>query len=237
MEKLKRYFKYIIVLITVIILIVSYFLYINIDNEDTIKKEEITELKKEKKEDKKEEKEYIYVDVKGNVNNPDVYQIENDKRVIDAINIAGGLKDNSDTSILNLSKKLTDEMCIIIYTYNETEEYRKQMMKTEEINKKLNEKILDVDSFNDAQIKSTTKQKTNITTQNSEEKEETSKIVSINTANIDELLTISGIGESKAKAIISYREENGEFKQIEDIMNVSGIGESLFEKIKDYITV
>ena len=54
---------------------------------------------------------------------------------------------------------------------------------------------------------------------------------------MEELQKIEGIGESKAKAIIKYREENGFFKVIDDIKNVSGIGESLFEKIKIYITV
>ena len=50
-------------------------------------------------------------------------------------------------------------------------------------------------------------------------------------------MTISGIGESKAKSIIEYRNTNGNFKSVEDLRNVSGIGDSLFEKIKDKITV
>lgn len=62
-------------------------------------------------------------------------------------------------------------------------------------------------------------------------------LININTASSEELQTLSGIGEAKAAAIISYREENGDFESIEDIMNVSGIGESTFENIKDYITV
>ena len=48
---------------------------------------------------------------------------------------------------------------------------------------------------------------------------------------------LNGIGESKAKAIVNYRDKNGKFKTIKDIMNVSGISETLFSKIKDYITV
>ena len=62
-------------------------------------------------------------------------------------------------------------------------------------------------------------------------------LININTATSEQLQTLSGIGESKAAAIISYREENGDFGSIEDIKNVSGIGDSTYEKIKDYITV
>ena len=61
--------------------------------------------------------------------------------------------------------------------------------------------------------------------------------VSINTASKEELMTLSGIGEAKAGAIIEYREKNGNFASIEDIKNVSGIGDAIFEKIKDNITI
>ena len=61
--------------------------------------------------------------------------------------------------------------------------------------------------------------------------------VNINTATKEELMTIGGIGESKATQIISYRETNGPFQKIEDIMNISGIKEGIFSKIKDYMTV
>ena len=59
--------------------------------------------------------------------------------------------------------------------------------------------------------------------------------ISINKASLSELMTLSGIGEKKAKAIIEYRENNGLFKDIKDITNVSGIGNSIFDKIKDSI--
>ena len=61
--------------------------------------------------------------------------------------------------------------------------------------------------------------------------------INLNTATMEELQTLSGIGESKAQAIIDYREENGQFSKPEDILEVSGIGETLYEKIKDNITV
>ena len=67
---------------------------------------------------------------------------------------------------------------------------------------------------------------------NSEEK----NLININSATKEELMTLSGIGESKARAIIDYRTQN-KFIKIEDIKNVSGIGDSAFEKIKDYIAV
>jgi competence protein ComEA len=61
--------------------------------------------------------------------------------------------------------------------------------------------------------------------------------VNINTADISGLTSISGIGKTRAEAIISYREEHGAFLSVEDIKNVSGIGDATFEKIKDQITV
>ena len=69
------------------------------------------------------------------------------------------------------------------------------------------------------------------------ESNEESKTISLNSATMEEIQSLPGIGESKAKAIIKYREENGSFNNVEDIKNVSGIGDSLFEKIKDYITL
>ena len=61
--------------------------------------------------------------------------------------------------------------------------------------------------------------------------------VSLNTATLDELMTLPGIGESKANAIIKYREEVGAFQNIEDIKEVSGIGDTIFDQIKENITI
>lgn len=62
-------------------------------------------------------------------------------------------------------------------------------------------------------------------------------LININTANISELLTLPGIGTSKAQNIINYRSQGGYFNSIEDVKKVNGIGEELFAKIKDYICV
>lgn len=64
-----------------------------------------------------------------------------------------------------------------------------------------------------------------------------STLVNINTADIERLCSLPGIGEAKAKTIIEYRETNGSFQSIEDIMNVPGIKEGMFAKIKDLIEV
>ena len=61
--------------------------------------------------------------------------------------------------------------------------------------------------------------------------------VNINTATMEQLMTLPGIGEAKAKAIIDYRTEHGQFKDITEIMNISGIKEAAFGKIKDFIQI
>ena len=77
--------------------------------------------------------------------------------------------------------------------------------------------------------------------ENQEDQEKTEEdeviIVNINTATIEELTKLNGIGESKAQAIIDYRNTNGPFKAIEDILNVKGIGEKIYDQIKEFITV
>lgn len=67
--------------------------------------------------------------------------------------------------------------------------------------------------------------------------ETTSDKININTATLDELCTLPGIGTSKATNIINYRNSNGYFIKIDDIKKVSGISEGLFNKIKEYICV
>lgn len=186
-----------------------------------ITKKETVEKQNSKEEKSKETK--VLVDVKGEVKTPGVYELTQNNTVIDAINKAGGLTKASDTSNINLSKKLTDEMVIIVYSKEEI--------------KKMDEPKVQCPPCNNACIEEDDeKAKLKENTETETVKESNSKI-NINTASLETLQTLDGIGEVKAKSIIEYRQKNGNFKKIEDIKNVSGIGDSVYAKIKDNITV
>lgn len=191
----------------------------------------------------------IKVEIKGMVLNPGVYELENGKRVNDLIEVSGGLLENANTNYLNLSKKLKDEMIIIVYSNDEINSFKENKNSNYENIKiecncpdTINNACMDIgDISHEDNI--TYENNSENKNSNSENKNLDSNIsdidakISINEASIEELTKVSGIGSSKAKSIIEYRKQNGNFKTIEDIMNVSGIGKSLFEKIKDYITV
>ena len=165
--------------------------------------------------DNKKSSEFIYVDVKGSVETPGVYKLNSDSRVIDAIEASGGITEDANTRFINLSKLLNDGDVVVVYSNTEIENAKK-------------DNIIYIDTpcvceevKNDACYK----------------EDSSSGKVNINTAKIDELKSLDGIGDAKANAIIKYRTENGNFKSIEDINNVSGISESLYSKIKENITV
>lgn len=61
--------------------------------------------------------------------------------------------------------------------------------------------------------------------------------VDINTAGVEELATLPGIGEKLAERIVKYREDNGDFTSVDDLVNVSGIGEGKLEALRDYVSV
>lgn len=154
-----------------------------------------TNNKVEKAENRHDEK--IFVDVKGAVKHPGVFETTKDKRVKDLIEEAGGLLDDADTSTLNLSQKVKDQMIIYVLKHGEKPK-----------------QISDGGSSSS-----------------------NTDVININTANKEQLMKISGVGKTKAEAIISYREKNGDFKKKEDITKVRGIGKATFEKIKDKIEV
>ena len=188
--------------------------------EDVIKEEvAVVEPKVEILEEKKEES--ITIDIKGEVKTPGVYELPLNSRVIDAINISGGLTNKADTSDINLSKILKDENVIII-----SNKYSNQ---TTKYTKKETSVVNNASTSKDNVVSSSNSSDTNTNKTNDK--------VSINTATKEQLMNLNGIGESKANDIIAYRNQNGLFKSIEDIKKVSGIGDKLFDKIKDHITI
>ena len=164
----------------------------------------------------------LYVDIKGAVKRPGVFELSSNSRIIDVIKKAGDLKKDADTSIINLSKKVKDEMYIIIYTKDQIKEYKEKYNSSSEIVEKVEEQIICPDTDNDGCI--------------NKENDSVSGKVNINTASVKDLTTLPGIGENKAKKIVEYRNKN-KFEKIEDIKNVTGIGDNLYDKIKDSIEV
>ena len=161
-----------------------------------------------------EAKETIRVDVKGMVKKAGVYELAKDSIVNDAIKKAGGLTSKADTTNVNLSKSLTNEMVIYI-------------PKKEEVTKStVNDALVDKSNSVGFEDSPSSNETTNTTTK-----------VNINTATLKDLITLNGIGESKAQAILEYRTKNGNFKTLEDLKKVSGIGESAYEKIKDNMCI
>ena len=179
----------------------------------------------------------IKVDIKGAVKKPGVYELNSSNNISDLITIAGGLTKNADTSNVNLSRILTDQMVIKIFTKSEikklsTKEITECVCPEPIITECVESSITTIDGTN----QNTSNDEKNTPTSSMTIENET-KLVSINTATKDELMTLNSIGEAKANAIIEYRNINGNFKSIEEIKNVSGIGDSLFEKIKSNITI
>lgn len=154
--------------------------------------------------------ETLYIHVCGAVCRPGVYEMKPGERVYEAVQKAGGFTEEADEDYVNQAQKLTDGAKLVIPTKEESS----RLAGEQEISAGLvgAEKGEAAENAGDGRI-------------------------NINTASESELCQIPGVGETRAAAIISYREKNGAFRKIEDIMNVSGIKEGTFEKIKDSIRV
>ena len=139
----------------------------------------------------------IFVDIKGEVKKPGVYQMKAGDRVKDALDAAGGLTVEADSQKVNLAQRVEDQMVIVVPKVGEEAE---------------------------AIPAGTT---------NKEAAKEGK--VNINTATVEELKTLKGVGEKKAEAIIEYRKKNGSFKTKEDLMKVRGIGKKLFESFEERV--
>ncbi|MGL5085615.1 MAG: helix-hairpin-helix domain-containing protein [Clostridium sp.] len=149
----------------------------------------------------------VTVEIKGEVNVPKVYTLDEGSIINDLIEKAGGLTTEADTRNINRAKVLKNEDLIIIGN------------------------IKDIDINGQNAIKMTN---ANGSIESSDVSK--SSIININTASLSELMNIDGVGEKTAQKIIDYREENGGFKSIEDIKNVDRIGDKTFEKMKNQIS-
>ncbi len=186
------------------------------------------------------------IDIKGAVKKPGVYELECNKNINDAIKMAGGKTKNAYTDNINLSKSITNEMVIYIYTSKEIKDKDKKVQEV-----CVSETIY-IDSCKDKVssviVPEANTQVDNVEDKNNEENiiisgnndnnlSEKKELISLNKASKEELMKLSGIGESKALNIIAYREKNNGFKTIEELKNVSGIGDAIFENIKSSITI
>lgn len=125
----------------------------------------------------------------GAINSPGVYEITEDMRLYEVVEMAGGLDEEADIDAINLAEWVKDGESVRFPYYGEN--------------------IMQGDDG----------------------------IIEINSATIEQLCTIPGIGESRAKAIVDYREENGGFSSTEELMNIPGIKEATFKKIEGYVCV
>lgn len=213
MNKIKKFNKKTIIILIIFIAIIIYYLNsnkeVNIEEIKDIENISKNEIKAE--ENKTEEKNQIIVHITGAIKKEGVYKLEENSRITDLVNLAGGLKEDANMSKINLASKLEDGMKINIPSINDPNQ-----------NNEINQNNIDINN--------------NIIEDNKTNNKLKSKI-NINTATKEELDTLPGIGEATAEKIIEYRKKNGKFSNIEELKEVSGIGDSKFENIKNNIEV
>ncbi len=167
-----------------------------------------------------EEAKTLVVHICGAVSAPGVYELPAGSRIIDAVEAGGGFLPEADEACCNLAEEIVDGCQIYIMT------------KTESCADGQTEKKAGIQTSPDSDMQTTDR---NVRSNSAPALE--NGLVNLNTADVAALMTLPGIGESRAKAIISYREQHGAFAKIEDIMKISGIKQAAFSKIKDKITV
>ena len=148
-----------------------------------------------------------YVDIKGEVLRPGVYEFSCESRIQEVIKKAGGFTEEADETKINLAQKISDQMQIIVPNLHSKQE--------------------------NGVIEETSGKATLPNTNSSQSKQGT---VNINTATLEELQTIKGIGKKKAEAILQYRKEHGPFRTKEDLLEVKGIGKKALEAIESQVT-
>lgn len=150
----------------------------------------------------------IFVEAAGAVAAPGVYRVPAGSRAFEVIALAGGLLPEADTSDINQAAEVADGMKLYIRRQGEAVSEAPGMQPSG-----------------------------GSTASASADSSSSGSLVNINTADAATLMTLPGIGQSKADAIISYREEKGPFKKTSDLKKISGIKDGLYSKISDKITV
>ena len=148
-----------------------------------------------------------YVDIKGEVLRPGVYEFSCESRMQEVIKKAGGFTEEADETKINLAQKITDQMQIVVPNLRSKQEG-------------------EVTEENSGKGSSSS-------TNPSHSKQGT---VNINAATLEELQTIKGIGKKKAEAILQYQKEHGPFRTKEDLLQVKGIGKKALEAIESQVT-
>lgn len=213
------FMKWKLYILIISIMLITFFFYLFNDNNSDLKQnsqegqsklsdQQITNNKKLNKKEVSIQKDNtketkIFIDIKGAVKHPNVYEMSSSNRVIDALNKAEVLKD-ADLSHLNLSEKLVDQKLIYV--------------------PKKGENSMKIDSQQAALNSSDVKINTN-------------QPLNLNSATEEQLKNIPGIGPSKAKDILNYREKNNGFNSINDLMKIKGFGKKTFEKLKEHFTI
>lgn len=160
---------------------------------------------------------FLFVHVCGAVRTPGVYELAEGSRVYQAVEAAGGLTEEAADASLNMAQILEDGMQLYVPNQEEAEEWQMSGVSPEKGGAFLRNG--QTAASGQAAASGETRR------------------VNLNTATREELMTLTGIGEARAEAILAYRTESGPFRSIEDIMKVSGIKEAAFQKIKEDITV
>ncbi|RYL90379.1 helix-hairpin-helix domain-containing protein [Sporolactobacillus sp. THM19-2] len=216
MEKIWRDHKFMIILLIIVACLSLFFAYRHFSGlkaAEALKTQDIFDQTQESKTaeagrpEQKTPVNEIVVDIKGEVNRPGIYRMKETERVSDAINRAGGLTKKADEEQINLAQKVVDEMVIYIPEKGEKPP-----------------EGIPVAPTAPAQAPSSGE-------------ESPGQKVNVNTADEQTLQNLPGIGPSKAKAIIQYRQEKGPFKSLEELTEVSGIGEKSLEQIKPSATL
>lgn len=213
---------------SILVFAICYYVYAQ-ENQNLINLEQNLEVEENKIENQignnqeKTSNQTIIVHVSGAVEKEGIVELAQNSRIADAIEKAGGVKENACMDEINLAYLLEDGMKIYIPT-KEEQQVMKQKNNGEEENYITKESGSKVESEIENQTSSGTQKNT------------TTKI-NINTATQTELETLPGIGPSTASKIINYRKEKGKFKTIEEMKEVSGIGDSKYNQIKNLISV